>query len=130
MFFGKQTAIIVFDSVWCMLHVCSIPSFTSSGACHTRFSSWVNAHSWFIYAPEFPERQNALLHFLIKLSKKSNNKWNITQFHYRSCGSSVAKVLCGLNVEPQDKVLFESFLNDLSYNYKNETNNIVYSQFN
>lgn len=83
-----------------------------------------------LYTFEFPERQNALLHFLIKLSKKSNNKWNITQFHYRSCGSSVAKVLCGLNVEPQDKVLFESFLNDLSYNYKNETNNIVYSQFN
>ena len=67
---------------------------------------------------------------LIKLSQISGNKWNITQFHYRNCGSSIANVLCGLNVPTHDMKLFDSFLEELSYNYKNETNNIVYKQFN
>ena len=83
-----------------------------------------------LYSFEFPERQNALLDFLIKLSKISQNKWNITQFHYRNSGSSIAQVLCGLHIPESDITLFEKFLNNLSYNYKNETDNIVYKQFN
>lgn len=84
-----------------------------------------------IYSFEFPEKQGALSNFLQKMSDISNNKWNITMFHYRSNGASVANVLCGLNVLPKDYILFYDFLNKLGYNYqcvnKNEIVELFYN---
>ena len=80
-----------------------------------------------IYSFEFPERHGALLHFLDNLMMISNNEWNITMFHYRNSGSSVANVLCGFNI-PHNSNLNE-FLNKLNYNYTNETNNIAIKLF-
>ena len=51
-----------------------------------------------------------LSNFLEKMSDISNNRWNITMFHYRSNGASVANVLCGLNVLPKDYILFSDFI--------------------
>ena len=41
----------------------------------------------------------------------------------------VAQILAGIQVPPQDKDEFESFLKNLGYPYVEETDNIVYKQF-
>ena len=82
-----------------------------------------------LYQFDFPEKQESLLHFLTQLSNISNNKWNITLFHYRNTGSSIAQVLCGLNVPPTDISKFNIFLKKLGYTYNNETNNDAYKLF-
>lgn len=82
-----------------------------------------------LYQFDFPEKQESLLHFLTQLSNISNNKWNITLFNYRNTGSSIAHVLCGLNVPKHDIPKFKIFLNELGYTYNNETNNPAYKLF-
>jgi threonine dehydratase len=80
-----------------------------------------------IYNFEFPERNGALLHFLNNLMEVSDNKWNITMFHYKNCGSSIANVLCGFNIPINSDI--NTFLQKLNYNYTNETNNIAIKLF-
>ena len=99
---------------------------------HTRYQVCGNyLDEELIYTFEFPEKQGALTNFLAKMSEVSNNKWNITMFHYRSNGASVANVLCGLNVKEKDYILFSDFIKKLGYNCncvnKNEVVNLFYN---
>ena len=99
---------------------------------HTRYQVCGNySGEELIYSFEFPERQGALSNFLEKMSDISNNRWNITMFHYRSNGASVANVLCGLNVLPKDYILFSDFIQKLGYNCecvdKNEVVELFYN---
>lgn len=74
-----------------------------------------------VYRFEFPEVQGALINFLTHLSDISNDNYNITMFHYRNTGSSIANVMCGINTNNDQT--FQDFLTKLNYNYYNETNN-------
>ena len=74
---------------------------------------------------EFPERQGALLKFLDSLS----TAWNISLFHYRNHGSDYGRVLCGLQVPPEDDRAFIAALDKLGYTYREETRNPAYQFF-
>lgn len=78
-----------------------------------------------IYRFMFPERPGALLHFLTSMSAA----WNISLFHYRNHGSDFGRVLVGIQVPPEERLEFEQTLNQLGYEYWNETNNPAYQRF-
>lgn len=78
-----------------------------------------------IYRFMFPERPGALLHFLTSMSAA----WNISLFHYRNHGSDFGRVLVGIQVPPEERLDFEQTLNQLGYEYWNETNNPAYQRF-
>jgi threonine dehydratase len=79
-----------------------------------------------IYRFEFPERPGALLQFLSSLRPQ----WNISLFHYRSCGASdVGEVLVGLQVpEPERAAMIESLVS-IGYKFTPESDNVVYDLF-
>jgi len=73
----------------------------------------------------FPERPGALLGFLDALG----GRWNISLFHYRNHGTDYGRVLCGIQVSPEDHDAFENFLEALGYYYVEETDNPAYRIF-
>lgn len=78
-----------------------------------------------LYRFEFPERPGALLQFLEMMGER----WNISLFHYRNHGAAYGRVLVGAQVVENERTDFESFLDDLGYNYFNETENTAYKLF-
>jgi len=78
-----------------------------------------------LYRFEFPERPGALLEFLTR----AGGRWNISLFHYRNHAAAFGRVLAGIEVPPEDRHAFESYLDELGYPYVNETNNPAYSLF-
>ena len=72
-----------------------------------------------LYRFEFPERPRALLDFLTKLA----GRWNISLFHYRNHGAAYGRVLVGMEVPNQDLNAFEAFLDDVGYQYVDESKN-------
>ena len=78
-----------------------------------------------LYRFEFPERPGALLQFLTRLA----GNWNISLFHYRNHGSAFGRVLVGMQVPEGEREQFEALLQDLNYNYWNETDNEAYACF-
>ena len=78
-----------------------------------------------LYRFEFPERPGALMRFLDSMS----GTWNISLFHYRNHGSDYGRVLAGIQVPPSEKGKFAGFLQDLGYDYVEETGNIAYRMF-
>ena len=84
-----------------------------------------NAVDEILYRFEFPERPGALLNFL----KKMDGAWNISLFHYRNHGADFGRVLVGIQVPPRDKGKFQKFLNNLGYEYTEETDNPAYRLF-
>ncbi|MEH6453662.1 MAG: threonine ammonia-lyase, biosynthetic [Psychromonas sp.] len=76
-----------------------------------------------LYSFEFPEQPNALVKFLNTLGTHAN----ITLFHYRNHGAAYGQVLAGFEVNDVDA--FTEHLNELGYNYKDETNNQSYRFF-
>jgi len=68
---------------------------------------------------DFPERPGALLRFLDALSPE----WNISLFHYRNQGGDSGHVLVGIQVPPTDKKAFSQFLQQLGYQWAEETDN-------
>jgi threonine dehydratase len=78
-----------------------------------------------VYRFEIPERAGALSEFL----EKMGHNWNISLFHYRNHGADFGRVLCGMQVPPQEKRAFRNFLRDLGYPYKEETDNPAYRLF-
>lgn len=78
-----------------------------------------------LYRFEFPERPGALLEFLTKMGEG----WNISLFHYRNHGAAYGRVLVGVQVTRNDKRQFQKFLDDLGYNYQDETDNPAYQLF-
>ncbi len=78
-----------------------------------------------VYRFEFPERPGALMNFLSQLG----SRWNISMFHYRNHGAAYGRVLVGMQVEKDDYPLVEQFLEEIGYNYWNETDNSAYKLF-
>ncbi|HXH01748.1 MAG TPA: threonine ammonia-lyase, biosynthetic [Candidatus Competibacteraceae bacterium] len=74
---------------------------------------------------QFPERPGALLKFLNSM----NPSWNISLFHYRNHGADYGRILCGIQVPPRESAQFQRFLNDLGYQYWEETDNPAYRLF-
>ena len=84
-----------------------------------------NATNELVYRFEFPERPGALLEFLEKIG----HSWNISMFHYRNHGTDFGRVLCGIQVPPEEMPQFQQFLKELGFTYVNETDNPVYKMF-
>jgi len=78
-----------------------------------------------IYRFEFPERPGALMNFLNHMGET----WNISLFHYRNHGAEVGRVLCGLQVPPDEKQQFRAFLKELGYACSDESDNPAYRLF-
>ena len=78
-----------------------------------------------LYRFEFPERPGALIRFLTSMS----HGWNISLFHYRNHGADYGRVLVGMQVPPQDKKAFQTFLDKVGYPYCDETRNPAYRLF-
>ncbi len=74
---------------------------------------------------EFPERPGALLRFLSGMGQN----WNISLFHYRNHGAAFGRVLAGIQVPEGDLGAFHQYLDDLGYNYWDETQNLAYKEF-
>ena len=78
-----------------------------------------------LYRFEFPERPGALMNFL----KKLGGRWNISMFHYRNHGAAYGRVLVGMQVPDEDRQQVTGFLDDIGYNYWEETENPAYKLF-
>jgi len=78
-----------------------------------------------LYRFAFPERPGALLNFLHKMG----GAWNISLFHYRNHGADFGRVLVGMQVPPGDQKAFKKFLDQLGYDYTEETSNPAYDLF-
>ena len=78
-----------------------------------------------LYRFEFPERPGALLHFLSGMGQN----WNISLFHYRNHGAAFGRVLAGIQVPDNDIDAFHRFLDELGYNYWDETQKLAYKEF-
>lgn len=74
---------------------------------------------------EFPERPGALLEFLNAIG----NDWSISLFHYRNHGSDYGRVLAGLMVPDSSSAELAEHLDELGYEYVEETNNPAYQRF-
>ncbi len=73
----------------------------------------------------FPERPGALLKFLTRLG----GRWNISMFHYRNHGAAYGRVLVGMQVPPGERARVKQFLNELGYEWTEETDNPAYQFF-
>lgn len=81
-----------------------------------------------IFRFEFPERPGALMNFL----ETMGHDWNISLFHYRNHGADYGRVLCGIQVPPQERAAFAAFLKQLEqqgYPHWDENNNPAYQLF-
>ena len=78
-----------------------------------------------VYRFEFPERPGALLGFL----EKMGSSWNISMFHYRNHGTDFGRVLCGIQIPPDEMTQFRKFLDAVGYTYVDESDNPVYRMF-
>ncbi len=74
---------------------------------------------------DFPEYPGALLRFLDTLG----SKWNISLFHYRNQGAAIGNVLTGIEVPAVDNEEFLAHLEQLNYQFTEETNNECYQRF-
>ena len=79
-----------------------------------------------LYRFIFPERPGALMHFLTRMGSKP---WNISMFHYRNHGSAYGRVLIGLQVPQGERGEFQKFLEDVGYEFEDETANPAYRMF-
>lgn len=86
-----------------------------------------NAKDERLFRFEFPERPGALLQFLSTLA----GRWNISLFHYRNHGSDYGRVLIGMQVptENMSDGSFQSFLDELGYDFEDENDNPAFKLF-
>jgi len=74
----------------------------------------------------FPEAPGALKKFLESL----NMKWNVSLFHYRNYGDDFGRVLVGIQQTQGDHCEgMNRFLQELGYQYIEETDNPAYAKF-
>jgi len=78
-----------------------------------------------LYRFQFPERPGALLDFLAHIGKR----WNISLFHYRNHGAAFGRVLVGLQVPITERKDVKVFLDELGYNWWDESENEAYQMF-
>jgi threonine dehydratase len=73
----------------------------------------------------FPERPGALLQFLNRIG----SRWNISLFHYRNHGSAYGRVLVGMQVPPGELGECRRKLDEIGYEYAEESGNRAYDLF-
>ena len=78
-----------------------------------------------LYRFEFPERPGALMDFLAHIGKR----WNISLFHYRNHGAAFGRVLVGLQIPSAERNGVKTILDDLGYNWWDESVNPAYQMF-
>jgi len=78
-----------------------------------------------LYRFEFPERPGALLDFLAHIGKR----WNISMFHYRNHGAAYGRVLVGLQVPKSERRELTGFLDEVGYQWWDESQNPAYQMF-
>ena len=78
-----------------------------------------------LYSFLFPERPGALMRFLISMPPG----WNISLFHYRNQGADYGRILVGLQVPKDEVKAIGRVLDDLGYQYVDESRNPVYRLF-
>ncbi|MDP3294187.1 MAG: threonine ammonia-lyase, biosynthetic [Nevskia sp.] len=78
-----------------------------------------------LYRFEFPERPGALADFLQAIG----SRWNISLFHYRNHGAAYGRVLCGLQVPKKERADCRRALDELGYEYQDESENPAYRLF-
>ncbi|MBD1576388.1 MULTISPECIES: threonine ammonia-lyase, biosynthetic [Vibrio] len=78
-----------------------------------------------LYSFEFPESPGALLNFLSTLG----THWNISLFNYRNHGADYGRVLCGFELDDSDLERFSAHLQELGYQYKDESDSPAYKFF-
>ena len=78
-----------------------------------------------LYRFEFPERPGALSDFLHAVG----GRWNISLFHYRNHGAANGRVLCGLQVPKKERAECRRVLDELGYEYHDESENPAYRMF-
>lgn len=78
-----------------------------------------------VYRFEFPERPGALMKFLSTLG----GRWNISMFHYRNHGAAYGRVLVGMQVPVDERPQVTAFLDEIGYNYWEESDNAAYKLF-
>ena len=60
---------------------------------------------------------------------KMADRWNCSLFHYRNHGAAFGRVMMGLQVEPHKKSDVITFLDQLGYEFWDETENDAYQTF-
>jgi threonine dehydratase len=75
-----------------------------------------------LYRFEFPERPGALTRFLSHM----HPDWNISLFHYRNQGADYGRILVGIQVPQDERMLFQAFLDTLGYPFRDESENPAY----
>jgi threonine dehydratase len=55
--------------------------------------------------------------------------WNISLFHYRMHGGDFGRVLMGFEIPAGDESRFRQFLDNLRYEYEEQTDNPAYRLF-
>ena len=78
-----------------------------------------------LYRFIFPERPGALTRFLDQM----RIHWNISLFHYRNHGADFGRILAGMQVPEEDNAEFQNFLDELGYDYTDETENLACKLF-
>ncbi|MDN3516949.1 threonine ammonia-lyase, biosynthetic [Aquisalimonas lutea] len=78
-----------------------------------------------VFRFEFPERPGALTQFLNRLGRR----FNISMFHYRNHGAAYGRVFVGIQVPPEHGERFDAFLDEVGYQYVEETGNPAYELF-
>jgi threonine dehydratase len=80
------------------------------------------AHDERLYRFEFPERPGALIRFLDQL----HPDWNVSLFHYRNHGADYGRILVGIQVPVSECAAFQTFLGDLGYPHRDDSDNPAY----
>ena len=78
-----------------------------------------------VFRFRFPERPGALLRFLDTLG----DNFNISLFHYRNHGADYGRVLCGIQVPAAERKLLKEHLDQVGYEWSDESDNIAYRLF-
>jgi len=78
-----------------------------------------------LYRFEFPERPGALMRFLSGIP----SQWNISLFHYRGIGADYGDVLVGIQTAREDRVVLESYLSEVGFPFRFESDNPAYQLF-
>lgn len=84
-----------------------------------------NVDNEMLFRFEFPERPGALTDFLNNIG----DRWNISLFHYRNHGHAYGLVLAGVQVEHEQREACRASLDELGYEYVEETENTTYRMF-
>jgi threonine dehydratase len=83
------------------------------------------AQNELLYRFEFPERPGALMKFVSSMSPN----WNISMFHYRNHGADYGRIVVGMQVPPSEMEEWQAFLDQLGYQYWDESHNPAYKLF-